>query len=199
MSFLLDRMRLAGCSRIRITTRPEKTDVVEYARREGVEVVLAHPESVSDSLLAGLAGLPNDAVALIGFPDTIWEPDDGFVPLLAEIRAGADIVLGLFEVGEPERCDVVEVSPSGEVRRISVKPERAATNLTWGILAARVASLRGLAGWDEPGRYFDALAGTGTLRSLRLGGPYDDAGTPSALTRLASDRVYDETGRRDPA
>ena len=192
MSFLLARMRIAGCSRIRVTTRPDKTDVVELARREGIEVVLARPESVSDSLLAGLVDLPDDAVALVGFPDTIWEPADGFVRLVEEVRAGEELVLGLFEVEEPERCDVVEMTPAGRVRRITVKPERPATNVTWGILAGRVASLRALSGWDEPGAYFDALARRGTLRGVRLAGPYDDAGTPAGLTRLGADRVYDE-------
>lgn len=199
MCFLLARMRIAGCSRILVITRPEKTDVVELTLREGHEVVLAHPRSVSESLLAGLADLSGNAIALVGFPDTIWEPEDGFLRLLEQVQAGQEMVLGLFGVEEPERCDVVELWPSGTVRRISVKPERPVTNLTWGILAARVDALRGLAGWDEPGLYFDSVARSGTLRGVQLGGPYNDAGTPAALTRLGAHHVYDEVERPDRA
>jgi len=186
ISYLLARMRLAGCSRIRATTRPEKRDLVMLARQEGVEVILAHTRSVSESLLAGLNGLPADAIALVGFPDTIWEPADSFVRLVEQVRRGNDIVLGLFEVDEPERCDIVEASGAGLIRRISVKPRRPSTNVTWGILAARVVALRGLAGWHEPGEYLNALAQRGTLRGILLGGPYEDAGTPEALTRLGA-------------
>jgi len=150
MSFLLERMRLAGCSRIRVTTRPEKTDVVELARLEKLEVVLGRPGSVSESLLAARTYLPDDAIALVGFPDTVWEPAEAYGLLVQRVRAGEDIVLGLFEVDQPNHCDVVEVSSFGRISRISVKPDRPRTNLTWGILAARVALLHGLAGWDEP-------------------------------------------------
>ena len=191
MCHLIDRMRIAGCSRIRVTTRAEKGDVVGLAHREGADVVLAEPNTVSESLLAALAGVPDDAVVLVGFPDTVWHPADAFVRLTEAVSEDEPVVLGLFEVVSPGECDVVEVAPSGRIGRISVRPERAATNLTWGILAARGASLRGLEGWDEPGLYLDSLARSGVLRGVRFDGPYTDGGTAAGLARLRADPDYD--------
>jgi dTDP-glucose pyrophosphorylase len=197
MCHLVERMRRAGCSTIRVTTRPEKNDVVELAEREGIEVVLAQPSSVSESLLVALDDLPDEAIALVGFPDTIWEPADAYGVLVDLVRAGEELVLGLFEVAQPERCDVVEVSGSGVVRRIVVKPRRPRTNVTWGIFAARIRILRDLAEYAEPGDYFDRLAHSRTVRGVLLTGPYEDAGTPEVLARLLGDRPYDEVSRRD--
>jgi NDP-sugar pyrophosphorylase family protein len=196
MSFLVDRMRIAGCSRIRVTTRPEKTDVVALARAEGMQVVLAHPSSVSESIVAALDGLPDAAIAVAGFPDTIWEPVDAFSRLVEAVRARDRVVLGLFATEEPGRCDIVELSPDGKILRIEVKPEQPKTNVTWGIFGARVASLRALATWDEPGRYFDALIAHDALDGIRFPGPYNDVGTPSAASRLAKQYAYDEHGGR---
>jgi NDP-sugar pyrophosphorylase family protein len=194
MSFLLERMRFAGCSRIRVTTRPEKADVIALAELEGLEIVLGNPASVSESLLAALEGLDGDAIALAGFPDTIWRPLDGFTQILNPVREGEDLVLGLFRVSEPERCDIVELSALGRIERITVKPPRPATDLTWGLLAARVSLLRNLAGWSEPGHFFDSIAQTRPLRGVLLAGPYEDAGTRESLTRLARAGAYDQSG-----
>ena len=108
----------------------------------------------------------DDAIGLVGFPDTIWEPSTGFLPLIDAVREGDDVVLGLFHVAKPENCDVVETS-SGYLTRITVKPRRPATNVTWGIAAARIAVLREIAGWDEPGAYFDWLASRTPPRCMR--------------------------------
>ncbi|MGH9196789.1 MAG: NTP transferase domain-containing protein, partial [Acidimicrobiia bacterium] len=48
---LLERMWMAGCSDIRVVTRPEKKDVINIATCWGATVVLARPEDVSASLL----------------------------------------------------------------------------------------------------------------------------------------------------
>jgi len=185
MCSLLERMRRGGATRIRVTTRPEKEDVVELARAEGLEVLLAHPETVTESLLAAVEDVPDQAVALVGFPDTLWEPVDGFVPLVDEVRGGEPVALGLFVVPVDRRCDAVERAADGRVEGVEVAPNGCATGLTWGILAARVSALRGLAGWDEPGRYFDSLARQALVAGVELEGPYEDVGTRAALARLA--------------
>src|SRR5687767_15687131 len=73
MDYLIDRLVQAGCDDIRVVTRPEKADVIAHAERQNLTVVLAHPRSVSRSLLAGLDGVGPDDLVLLGFPDTIWE------------------------------------------------------------------------------------------------------------------------------
>ena len=80
MDYLVERMRAGGCTTLRVVTRPEKTDVIAHADEIGAEVVLGNPTSVSASFVAGMAELPDDDIVLIGFPDTIWEPVDGYGP-----------------------------------------------------------------------------------------------------------------------
>ncbi len=54
---------------------------------------------------------------LLGFPDSLWEPADGFAPVLARLRAGAAVSLGLFRLTEGlERSDVVTVGRRGVSR-----------------------------------------------------------------------------------
>ncbi len=80
------------------------------------------PATVSESLLLGLQGLDASDVALIGFPDTIWEPRDGFAQLVGAL-AGTEAALGIFESPEPERSDVVTLD-GDRVVSVEVKPLR---------------------------------------------------------------------------
>src|SRR5258708_5138241 len=100
MDFLVERMKAAPCDELRVVTRPEKRDVVAHARGLGAHVVEGHPGSLAESLLAGARDLADDDVVLIGFPDSIWEPVDGFQRVLALLRDGWSVALGLFEGAE---------------------------------------------------------------------------------------------------
>jgi glucose-1-phosphate thymidylyltransferase len=191
MDFLVERMWAAPCDRLRVVTRPEKQDVVERGRALGAEVIEAHPRSVAESLLAGLEGLEGDDIALVGFPDTVWEPRDGFRRLVAAL-AGCRAVLGLFASREPGRSDVVDLDAHGIVHRVDVKPPTPRSNAVWGCAAARVEALRGLERHDEPGELFDDLARSEVVRAIRFGGEMIDIGTPEALERA---RVAVEANR----
>ena len=74
MDGLVERMRAGGCTRVRVVTRPEKLDVIAHCDELGTEVVLGRPATVSASFAAGIEGLSDDAVVLLGFPDTLWLP-----------------------------------------------------------------------------------------------------------------------------
>jgi glucose-1-phosphate thymidylyltransferase len=181
---LLDRLVTAPCDEIRVVTRREKHDVAAHAGVRGAEVVYAQPESVADSLLAGLVRVRDEDVVLIGFPDTIWGPVDGFRQLLdARSEHPDDVALGLFAAEEPERSDVVEVV-GDRVTSIAVKPAFTRSTLLWGCAAVRAGVLRGVAGWREPGAYFDTLARAGRVLGVRLDDPFIDIGTPQALERV---------------
>jgi dTDP-glucose pyrophosphorylase len=186
IDFLLDRLRCGGCSDIRVVTRPEKDDVARHAAGRGATIVLGRPDSVAESMLAGMQGLSDDDIVAMGFPDTIWEPVDGFARLFAHLGEGTDIVLGLFRVDQSADCDRVEVDGSGAIRSIRVKPSAPRADLTWGCLIARVGALRDLEGEAEPGRYFHLLRTTGRLSSLYLSDRFVDIGTREALERLSS-------------
>lgn len=180
---LLDRLRAAPCSEIRIVTRPEKADVVEHGRRAGARVIEGHPETLARSLALGLDGLADEDVVCLGFPDCLWEPLDGFQTLVAGVADGAEVCLGLFRSNEPERYDTVELEPGGErVVRIDVKPAAPGTTLVWGCAAARVRALRPLAQERDPGLYLARLSGTGVVTGRWLSDTWIDVGIRPALT-----------------
>jgi glucose-1-phosphate thymidylyltransferase len=180
MDYVIARMLAAPCDEVRVVTRADKRDVVEHAAELGAEVLEGTPETLAASVALGLSGLEPDDVALIGLPDTIWEPTDGFARLLA---VHADSVLGLFESDEPWRSDVVSVDSSGLVTRVDVKPSNPASNLIWGCAAVRVSALAGLEQLAWPGEHFDALAREGRVRGVHLGSDFLDVGTRDALRR----------------
>ena len=180
MDHLIDRLRRAACMDIRVVTRPEKIDVITHAERIGLTVVRAHPPSVSRSLLAGLEGTAPRDVVLFGFPDTIWEPLDGFVRLLDALD-GFEVALGLFRGREPERSDVVEFAESGVVTSVVVKPPAPRSDWIWGMAAARRRGLDALAIHPEPGAAFNSMCAGGEVVGVPLSGPFDDLGTPEAI------------------
>lgn len=193
MDYLIDRMRAGPCTELRVVTRADKQDVISHARRRGATVVLGRPKSVSESLLAGMAGLAADDIVLFGFPDTIWEPEDGYARLVARVLEGHDLALGIFESGEPERSDVVVLSGSDRIARVDVKPVAPSSSWVWGCGAARVRALTGLADYDEPGHYFHVLCRDRGVVGVRLA-HIVDIGTPEALQRYKRSRRM--SGRR---
>jgi glucose-1-phosphate thymidylyltransferase len=185
LEHLVERMRRAPCSELRVVTRSEKRDVIALALGLGADVIEGRPSTVAASILLGLEGLEPDDVALVGFPDTLWEPVDGYARLLERLRPPAEVVLGLFEFAEPERSDVVESGPAGVVARVRARPTSPSSNLVWGCLAARAGALADLAPGDEPGRHLDRLAREGRVAAVRLEGELVDIGTPASLSRYA--------------
>jgi glucose-1-phosphate thymidylyltransferase len=181
MDYVVERLRAADCSEVRVVTREDKADVIEHARELGAEVVLGEPPTLAASLALGLHDLAPSEVVLVGLPDTLWEPRDGYVQLLAHLSEGADAVLGVFESDEPERSDVVVLDEQGAVRRVHVKEVDPPGHLVWGCFAARVAALAGLEHSPSPGHYFAGLAVAGTVRAVSFPGRMVDIGTPEAL------------------
>jgi dTDP-glucose pyrophosphorylase len=184
MAYLIDRMHRAGCSELLVVTRPEKHDVIEYASRREARVILARPRSVSESLLEGLRGLADSDIVLFGFPDNIWEPEDGFVKLVGALDERCRVVLGLFRSEQPSRCDVVSVSPRGTITGVYVKSENPPSDLIWGCGVAYAEALQGLRGYDEPGHYFDRLARHEDVRGIWLSETCVDIGTKETLSKL---------------
>ncbi len=181
IDYLVARMKRAGCSQLRVVTRPEKTDVIGYARERGASVVEARPGSVCESVLAGIAGLAPQDIVLIGFPDTIWEPEDGFSRLLAAVRGGQDLVLGLFRTKDLTRSDVVRFGASDTIAGVAVKPAVPPSEWIWGCCAARARSLCGLGDERELGAYFDAVCRRRTVIGVRLSDVWIDIGTKTGL------------------
>jgi NDP-sugar pyrophosphorylase family protein len=180
LDYVVERMQTANPDEIRLVTRPEKADVVAHAGRLGLTVIEAYPSTLSQSLLAGLEGLGEDDVVLVGLPDSIWEPPEGFSLLLEAVAGDTDAVLGVFRSSEPERGDVVALE-HGLVAAVHVKPANPPGDLIWGCAAATAGALQGLRRHDEPGELFDELAGRGRVRAVRFPGEFIDIGTKEAL------------------
>ena len=184
MDYVVERMRIGGCDELRVVTRPEKDDVVAHAEAIGAVVVLGHPRTTSESFVVGMEGLGPEDVVLIGWPDTLWEPADGYVPLVAAVGEGHDIALGLFETRDLERSDVIGFDEGGRVTGVHVKPARPPSGWIWGCAAARRRALVGLEREEWPGSFFDARCRAGVeLHATRLSGTWLDIGTRDALDR----------------
>ena len=181
IEYLLQRMQAAEPDEIRLVTRPEKADLVHYARRRRVRVVEQHPRTLSASILSGTRDLTSDDVVLLGFPDSIWEPVTGFIRLLEVVYAGAHAALGLFRMSEPERSDVVETGPDGRVRAIHVRPEKPQSNRIWGCAALRARVVEALREDVEVGTLLGEVARRGGVRGIDLSDLYLDIGTWSGL------------------
>jgi NDP-sugar pyrophosphorylase family protein len=184
MDHLVERMRVGGATRVRVVTRAEKHDVIQHAGEIGAETVLGNPETVSDSILAGTAGLGDDDIVLIGFPDTLWEPGDGYVPLVRAVTAGCEVALGLFRIDPADlpRSDVVVFGPESSIAGIDIKPATPRSEWIWGIAAVRAATLAELGRAEWPGGFFDLLCREGrNVRGFPLSDAWLDIGTKNAL------------------
>jgi NDP-sugar pyrophosphorylase family protein len=180
MDHLLERLERALCDEIRVVTRPEKEDVVRHAAARGGTVVVAHPATLGDSVRAGLVGIGPGNVVLVGFPDSIWDPIDGFLRLRARLDAGAGIALGLFKTPHPQRSAVVTLAQSGHVMAVELHPNRPVSDLVWGCLAARAEVLAGMPAGDDPSLFLGRLALVEPI-AAEIFGQYVDFGTHEAL------------------
>jgi glucose-1-phosphate thymidylyltransferase len=195
MDYLIERLHRGGCEEVRVVTRPDKRDVIENSRRHRAVVIEATPATPAASLLAGIGALEDGDVVAFGYPDSIWEPEDGFRALKELVETGARLALGLFRTANVERPDVVEVTGSGPdlaVTRIVVGSDAPPPHLIWGCAVARAAVLRRLRDWDDPGDLFSALCREGPVAGAVLSSSYVDVGTPRGM------RIALESARPHP-
>jgi glucose-1-phosphate thymidylyltransferase len=135
--YLLEKMRLAGISKVYIILRSGKWDIPAYlGNGTDLNIHLAY-------LIMGLPfGVPytldqafpfiQDRIIAFGFPDIIFQPEDAFRRLLTkQAETDADIVLALFPVDQPEKWDMVKLDGNGRIRRILIKPMRTKLRYTW--------------------------------------------------------------------
>src|SRR5438270_6896056 len=100
--YLVERMILGGANKLCFVISPGKTDILEYygSRLWGADIayiVQPRPLGLCDALFQALPLVREDESVLIGLPDTVWTPEDGFRCL----PTGALSFL-LFPVDHPE-------------------------------------------------------------------------------------------------
>jgi glucose-1-phosphate thymidylyltransferase len=184
IDYLVERMRAGGCSELRVVTRPEKEDVIAYASEIEASVVLGYPANINESLAAGMEGLSPDGIVLLGFPDSLWEPVDGFKPLLRAVAGGREVALGLFRSPGLVGSDFLSFDDSGAIAGFHIKPADPPSDWIWGCAAARVRALDGLIEEEWPSTHMDSLRRRGDgLVGIRLSDQYLDIGTRESLAR----------------
>jgi glucose-1-phosphate thymidylyltransferase len=186
IDLLVERMRVGGAEQIRVVTRPDKHDLIGHAIAEGAAIALGEPANVSESVTLGLVGAAAGDIVLVGFPDTLWEPLEGFARLVPLVDAGADLALGLFRGDEPERYDVVVLDTEGRVLDIETKVAEPSSDLIWGCFAARVGALEGLTDAPEPSVHFLRLIREDRVASAILSDRFIDIGTREAMARAGA-------------
>ncbi len=183
--YLVERMIRAGADRLLFVISPGKSDIVEYYGGEvgGARICYAvqpRPAGLCDALFRAVPFVEPGEEVLVGLPDTVWFPADGFAAL------GAGLSFLLFPVRRPELFDAVVTGDGDLVREIQVKAPAPATSWVWGGFKLPGAILRELhALWGERncadeyvGTLVNAwLARGGRARGVRAGQAYVDVGT----------------------
>lgn len=184
--YLMERMIIAGATRICFVVSPGKTDIMEYYGGKLQDAAICYavqqdPRGLCDALFTALPFVsPTDEV-LIGLPDTIWFPTDGYQHLPT-----GHLSFLLFPVRRPHLFDAVRCNSAGYVEEVQVKVTHPDTNWIWGAfrLPGKVmADLYEL--WCERDRrdeYFGSLVNAyiaqgGIASGVKKGEVYVDVGT----------------------
>jgi dTDP-glucose pyrophosphorylase len=130
--YLVERMILAGATKICFVISPGKSDILEYygAGDEAVQfcyVVQQEPKGLCDAIFAATKFIHADEQVLIGLPDTVWFPENGLKGLPDD-----KLSFLLFPVERPELFDAVETDANGRVLSIQVKQSTPKTKWIWG-------------------------------------------------------------------
>jgi dTDP-glucose pyrophosphorylase len=184
--YLIERMLTGGAETICLTISPGKSDILEYfggtiGTASLCYVIQQHPRGLCDAIFRALPLIHADDQVLVGLPDTVWFPEDGF-----RLLPTAALSFLLFPVERPELFDAVVTDAAGRVQEIQVKTRSARSSWIWGAFRMPGAVLRELhALWQErDGR--DAYIGTlvnawlergGEAFGVRAGESYVDVGT----------------------
>lgn len=190
--YLAERMLLAGADKLCMVVSPDKPDLLCYYGRHPLPaamcyVVQPEPLGLCDALFCTLPLIAPDEQVLVGLPDTIWFPEDGFARL-----PDHGLSFLLFEVDQPHLFDAVRVDHAGRVLEIQVKSSSPDTPWVWGAFKLTGEILRRLyALWlerDRADQYVGTLinaylaAGHQALAVPR-GQEYVDVGTVNGYRR----------------
>ncbi|HVO64095.1 MAG TPA: sugar phosphate nucleotidyltransferase [Terriglobales bacterium] len=184
--YLLDRMLLAGATRICFVISPAKADIMSYFGGQMGEAAICYaiqqnPAGLCDAIFTALPFLSAEDDVLIGLPDTVWFPENGFRYVPEHTFSFL-----LFPVDRPELFDAVVTDDNGRVREVQVKTPSATSNWVWGafrIPARDLANLHDL--WlerEQQDQYIGTLVNEyirrgATVRAVRRGRRYVDVGT----------------------
>ena len=146
--YLLEKMRLAGAKKAYFILSDGKWDIPAYFGNGAMaDMAIAYlmtdlPYGVPFTLDSAFPFLENKRV-LFGFPDILIQTEDVYVRLLDRLQVSqADIVLGLFLAGNPNKMDMVELAADGTIAGIRIKPAQTDLKWTWIIAVWHFAFTR---------------------------------------------------------
>jgi dTDP-glucose pyrophosphorylase len=198
---LVERMLRGGATKICFVISRDKADILGYYGGKIGDAHIAYavqpqPAGLCDAIFRALPLVSEDEPVLIGLPDTIWFPADGFALLPDD-----ELSFLLFPVDHPEFFDAVLTDGDGRVQEIQVKQRTARSSWIWGGFKMPGRTFRELYDlWCSPGRgdeYIGTLVNAylaqgGSARGIRAGEAYVDVGTLNgyreALRLLAAQR-----------
>ena len=184
--FLVERLVRGGAKRICFVISAEKSDILEYYSRAHCGASICYTvqpaaAGLCDAIFQALPVIDLQEPVLIGLPDTIWFPEDGFCQLDDDRFSFL-----LFPVRDPHLFDSVEQDEAGHITRIRVKDVRTPSSLIWGAFKMPGFVLQQLFDlWIERQRA-DEYIGTlvnewiargGTAWGVPVGKSYYDVGT----------------------
>jgi glucose-1-phosphate thymidylyltransferase len=137
--YLVERMIAAGASQICMVISAAKTDIIEYyAQRDYAAeifyVIQQKPRGLCDALFRAEPFARHHGQVLVGLPDTIWFPENAYLPALASGQADCNLVL--FPVDNPSAFDAVVCDELGFVQEVQVKRPAPSANWIWGAVTA---------------------------------------------------------------
>jgi len=190
--YLVERMIAAGAEQICMVISAEKTDVIRYfAERsyaaEIFYVLQQKPQGLCDALFRAERFARHHDSVLIGLPDTIWFPENGYRQALSVIEGTqADVSLLLFPVTNPSAFDAVVADEHGYVQEVEVKRPGSRSHWIWGAVTTTGSALHDLKLlWESRHREDEYLgyllngyiAAGNVVRSTYSGEIYMDVGT----------------------
>jgi len=184
--YLIDRMLSAGANKICFVISPWKWDILQYyggaiGAAAIAYVVQPEPTGLCDAIFRAVPLIAREEPVVVGLPDTIWLPEDGFAAL-----PGDRLAFLTFPVDRPELFDAVLSDNAGRVIEIEVKRKGARSHWVWGAFRLPGAVLHDLfklwrarSACDE---YFGTLvnayiAAGGEAVAVPCGTAYVDVGT----------------------
>lgn len=184
--YLIERMIAARVNRLCFVISPEKTDIVRYFGARIGEAPICYtvqqnPNGLCDALFSALPFVAPEDEVLVGLPDTVWFPIEGF-----QFLPDGQFSFLLFPVTQPELFDSVVTDHNGLVEEVQVKNPKPASEWIWGafkLTGQHLARLHQL--WldrDRADEYLGTLVNAylakgGKAIGVKRGDVYVDVGT----------------------
>lgn len=138
-SFLLKKMLNAGVRKAFFIIRKGKWDIPQYFGNGSIiemdlgYLIMGDPYGVPFTLDQAFPFV-GDTIVAFGFPDILYPEEHSYRQLLeCQASSGADLVLGLFPVGQRQKADRVFSERDGHIREVLTASTKLELMHTWGI------------------------------------------------------------------